>query len=222
MAMTAADARLLVEAEARSPAFILPGHVLRFSKPHRRIADIIRSGEIGKVLSLTARRHRDDSHARRYPDIDPILMTMVHDIDLALWITGVAAREIFTLRNPPESQRSQTVVSACDRNGAAWTLMTAWTFALDAAPPDRLDIVGERGGVDFEAGAYLRQYGTKMREIDLRSEPPDDPLLGELAYFVECIRSTQRPRVVTAADALSGLMIVEAALASLRKGGMSI
>ncbi len=220
IAMTAADARMLIETEARSSAFILPGHVLRFSEPHRRIADIIRAGEIGKVLSLTARRHRDDSHALRYPDIDPILMTMVHDIDLALWMAGVPARDVFALRHPAGEPRSQTVVSARDRNGAAWTLMTAWTYALDAAPPDRLDIVGEHGGVDFETGAYLRQYGAKMREIDLRSEPPDDPLLAEVAYFVDCIRGGRCPDVVTAADALSGLMIAEAALASLRDGGI--
>ncbi|MGE0005229.1 MAG: Gfo/Idh/MocA family protein [Parvibaculaceae bacterium] len=220
IAMTAAEAGLLVETEARCPAFILPGHVLRFSKPHRMIADIVGSGEIGRVLSLTARRHRDDSHALRYRDIDPVMMTMIHDIDLALWMANAPAAEILALRSPAGEQRAQTVVSARDRNGAAWTLATSWTFATDAAPPDRLDIVGERGGIDFETGAYLRQYGRKTRETDLSAEAPDDPLHAEVAYFVGCIRSGRRPETVTAADAQSGLVIAEAALASLRQGAV--
>lgn len=220
MAMTAADAAALAGLKAPDPAFILPGHVLRFSKPHRIIADIVRSGEIGRLLSLTARRHRDDSHALRYPDIDPIMMTMIHDIDLALWMARSPALEVLALRDPAGEQRSHTVVTARDRNGAAWTLATAWTFALDAAPPDRLEIVGERGGIDFETGAFLRQYGARIREIDLHLSAPDDPLHSEVAYFVDCIRSGRRPQAVTAADAHSGLLIAEAALASLRMGGV--
>ncbi|MGE0237828.1 MAG: Gfo/Idh/MocA family protein [Parvibaculaceae bacterium] len=220
MAMTAAEAGLLVGKDAAGPAFILPGHVLRFSKPHRMIADIVGSGEIGRVLSLTARRHRDDSHALRYPDIDPIMMTMIHDIDLALWMAGVPAAEVLALRSPAGEQRAQTMVTARDRNGAAWTLATSWTFALDAAPPDRLEIVGERGGIDFETGAYLRQYGAKRREIDLLIEAQDDPLHTEVGYFVDCIRGSRRPAAVTAADAQAGLTIAEAALASLRQGGI--
>ncbi|WP_119269195.1 Gfo/Idh/MocA family protein [Taklimakanibacter deserti] len=220
MAMTAAEAATLVEREALSQAFILPGHVLRFSKPHRLIADIVGSGGIGRLLSLTARRYRDDSHALRYPDIDPIMMTMIHDIDLALWMAGAPVHEVLALRNPAHEQRAQTVVTARDRNGAAWTLATAWTFALDAAPPDRLEIVGERGGIDFETGAYLRQYGAKVREIDLAREEPDDPLYTEVAYFADRIRSGRPPETVTAKDAHAGLLIAEAALASLSQGGI--
>lgn len=218
--MTAAEADILAEMDARGPGFVLPGHVLRFSKPHRMIADIVHSGEIGRVLSLSARRYRDDSHAVRYPDIDPVMMTMIHDIDLALWMAGTLPREILALRSPADEQRSQTLVSARDRNGAAWTLATAWTFAADAAPPDRLEIVGERGGVDFETGSVLRQYGPKTREIDLAKSGPDDPLHSEVSYFVDCIRSGRRPEVVTSRDAHAGLMIAEAALASLRAGGI--
>lgn len=218
--MIAAEAAILAEMDVRGPGFVLPGHVLRFSKPHRMIADIVHSGEIGRVLSLSARRYRDDSHAVRYPDIDPVMMTMIHDIDLALWMAGTSVREVLALRSPSNEQRSQTLVSACDRNGAAWTLATAWTFATDATPPDRLEIVGERGGIDFETGAFLRQYGPRIREIDLAKAEPDDPLHSEVSYFVDCIRSGRRPEVVTPQDAHAGLMIAEAALASLRAGGI--
>lgn len=216
MAMTPAEARTLVEADARGPGFVMPGHVLRFSAPHRRIAEIIRSGEIGRVLSIAARRHRDDSHAVRYPDIDPVMMTMIHDIDLALWLTGAEASAVQALRSPEGAQRSQTLVTAKGDKGALWSLATSWTYPGEAAP-DRIEIVAERGGIDFETGAYIRQYGDKSRNIDLTGQGPDDSLFNEVTYFVGCIRSGARPSIVTSRDALAGLKIAQAALASLGK-----
>lgn len=216
MAMTPAEALSLVEADAQGPGFVLPGHVLRFSAPHRRIAEIIRSGEIGRVLSIGARRHRDDSHAVRYPDIDPVMMTMIHDIDLALWLTGAEASHVQALRSPDGAQRSQTLLTAKGGKGALWSLATSWTYPGEAAP-DRIEIVGERGGIDFETGAYIRQYGDKPRDIDLTGQGPDDSLFNEVSHFVSCIRSRARSSIVTARDALAGLKIAEAALISLGK-----
>ncbi len=217
VAMTAAEAALLAEADAKGPGFVLPGHVLRFSQPHRMIADIVTSGAIGRVLSFSSRRQRDDSHALRYRDIDPILMTMIHDTDLALWMTGASVSEVLAQRNPEFEQRSHTLMTARGLSGASWALTTAWTFPGEAPPPDRVEIVGDKGGIDFEAGAYLRQYGAGSRTIDLKGKA-DDSLFTEDSYFVACIRKSERPRVVTTADAHAGLRIAEAAIVSLQRG----
>lgn len=220
MAMTAADAASLVETDRGGAGFILPGHVLRFSHPHRMIADIVKSGEIGRVLSLSARRYRDDSHAARYKDIDPIMMTMIHDIDLALWMTRASVTEVLARRSPAqEPQRSHTLMTAHGTEGASWSVATAWTYPGEAAP-DRLEIVGERGGIDFEAGAFLRQYGAVSRNFDHAAQAPDDSLFTEVSYFVHCIRTGKRPEIVTPCDARTGLLIAEAAIASLQKGGI--
>src|SRR3546814_2107408 len=66
----------LAEVAERNGAFVLPGHVLRFSKDHRQLVDIIRSGQIGVPRYVNSRRYRDDSHAVRYRDVDPVLMTV--------------------------------------------------------------------------------------------------------------------------------------------------
>jgi predicted dehydrogenase len=220
VAMTTAEAALLAEADARGPGFVLPGHVLRFSQPHRTIAGIVTSGAIGRVLSFASRRYRDDSHARRYADIDPIMMTMIHDIDLGLWMTGASVSEVLALRRPHDRQhRSHTLMTADGRNGASWSLTTAWTFPGETPPPDRIEIVGDDGGIDFETGAFLRQYGAAPRTIDLAGQA-DESLFTEDSYFVDCIRKRERPRIVTSGDAHAGLGIAEAAMASLRLGGV--
>ncbi len=217
VAMTAADAVRLLAAEAASPGFGLPGHVLRFSAPHRTLVEIVRSGAIGDILAVVSRRHRDDSHAVRYTDVDPVLMTMIHDIDLAIWITGAAAAGVYAVRRPAGEQRSDTMMMASDTRGASWHLSTSWTYPAPDVPPDRLEVVGTRGGVELEVGSHLRQYGAISRTIDLRSAP-DDMLPAELAYFVGCIRDGGRPEAVTLGDAWRGLAAAEAVMASLRSG----
>src|SRR5690606_15988298 len=127
VAMTAAEAETLAPLAATSRGFLLPGHILRFSAIHRAFVDIARSPEIGPILSMTARRHRDDSHAARYAD-DPVLMTMIHDIDLALWITGAGVGDVLAFRRPEGQRRSETLMTAVGAAGAVWRLATAWTF----------------------------------------------------------------------------------------------
>jgi len=217
VALTVEDARSLESAEAASPAFVLPGHILRFSDAHRRFVRIARSDAVGPILSVTARRHRDDSHAVRYPDIDPVLMTMIHDIDLSLWITDAMADEVVAFRRPPDEQRSATVMLATDSRGAVWRLATAWTFPGEA-PPDCIEVIGERGSVELEVGAHIRQYGSVTRKIDLDSPALADPLRAELSYFIHCIRSAERPEVVTLRDAVAGLRIADATISALRTG----
>ena len=78
----------LLAAARSSKGFIMPGHVLRFSQDHVRMVETIRSGRIGEVIYLNPRRYRDDSHAVLYPNDDPVLMTLIHDIDVTQWVTG--------------------------------------------------------------------------------------------------------------------------------------
>lgn len=212
------DAEALIEAERDSMGFVLPGHVLRFSAPYRTVVDIARSGDIGPVLSVTGRNHRDDSHAIRYPDIDPVLMTMVHDIDLAIWITGAELASVLAIRRPEGTARSETLITGTDTRGCMWHISNAWTYPTLDAPPDRVEIVGERGSVEMELDACIRVFGAKRRMIDLRKEPEDDMLRTEISHFAACIRSGKRPDVVTLQDARSGLAAVDAILESLKSG----
>jgi predicted dehydrogenase len=202
-------------AEASRHGIVLPGHVLRFSEHHRMLHEILQSSAIGRILAVVARRHRDDSHAVRYADVDPVLMTMIHDIDLALWFAGAPAESMYAVRRPDSGSRSDTIALATGRNGVSWSLSTAWTYPTLRTPPDRIEVIGEQGSVELEAGSHIAIYGAQPRVIDLKSIP-EAPLAAELAYFVQCIRSRNKPTRVTAADAFEGLCAADAVLASLK------
>lgn len=217
--MNAAEVATLLAAEARSTGFVLPGHILRFWQPYRQMAEIVRSGALGPVLAVSGRKHRDEAHAARYPDTDPVLMTMIHDIDLMLWITGSVLETVFAARNPADSFRSVTLVSGRDSGGALWSLSNAWILARDC-PPDQVEIVCARGAVRLEVGVAVRVLGPEPQTIDISTATEDDMLDAELAHFLGGIRAGAHPGVVTLADARNGLAIADAIARSLRSGAI--
>lgn len=218
--LSSADAGVLMEAERNSRAFVLPGHILRFSAPYRTVVDITKSGDIGRVLSVSMRNHRDETHAVRYPDIDPVLMTMVHNIDLAMWITGARLASVLAIRRPEGTARSETLITGTDTGGSMWHISNAWTYPTLQTPPDRVEVIGDRGAIEMELGSHICVFGSKPRDINLRGEPEDDMLSSEISYFAGCIEDDQKPKVVTLEDARGGLIATDAILESLRTGNV--
>jgi predicted dehydrogenase len=216
--MKVAEADELIAAEKASRGFVLPGHVLRFSAQYREALAIVRSGEIGDMVSVSTRRHRDDSHARRYPDVDPVLMTMIHDIDVAVWFTGAGIGSVLALRQPAGSFRSETMATGAGEQSVAWHLTSAWTFPTTETPPDRLEVIGTRGSVELEFGQRIRVFGATPRVVDLKSAPPDDELRTELATFADGIRAGAHPGGATLEEARLGLAAADAIIRSVASG----
>jgi predicted dehydrogenase len=208
-----AAAPLLAVAKG-STGFVLPGHVLRFSTDHLRLVEIVRSGRIGKVTYVNSRRYRDDSHALRYPNDDPILMTLIHDIDLAQWVTRSQFRSVLARRSEGQGFRSMTALSATTATGIICDLRTAWTFTAGDLPADRWEVVGEAGSVELLAGQALHVYAEGRRMDDLPTAE-DDPLRNEQDHFLACVRDRSRAPALDLSEAIAGLKLAAAAIESL-------
>jgi predicted dehydrogenase len=217
IAPSANSAVPLLEAVRSSAGFIMPGHVLRFSQDHVRMVETVRSGRIGEVIYVNSRRYRDDSHAVRYPDDDPVLMTLIHDIDIAQWVTGSDFHSIVARRSEGVGYRSMTAVSATSATGVICDLRTAWTFSDGEAPPDRVEVVGNRGSVELTVGAGLDVYAEGQR-ARYPAATADDPLRNEQDHFLACVRDRSMAPALTLSQALVGLKLADAAIESLRRG----
>src|SRR5258708_17892257 len=217
VAPSASAAVPLLAAERKSAGFVLPGHVLRFSQDHIRMIEIIRSGGIGEVIYVNSRRYRDDEHAVRYPHTDPVLMTLIHDIDLAQWITGSDFRSGLARRSCGPGYRSMTAVSATTVTGLTCDLRTAWTFAGGDLPPDRVEVVGDRGSVELFVGHALHVYAEGQLATYPEAEA-DDPLRNEQDHFLSCVRDRLQAPALNLEQALAGLRLADAPLDSLRLG----
>ncbi|MFI0842538.1 Gfo/Idh/MocA family protein [Mesorhizobium sp. IMUNJ 23232] len=213
VALDAATMRRLCGVAAASETFLQPGHILRFSAGHRQLLDILRQGEIGELLNFTSRRYRDASHAVRYTDIDPVLMTMIHDIDLALWFDGGSAVSAHAARRPEATNRSLTTAQVESSTGVLWQISTAWLHSGPECPPDHVEIVGSRGSAELVVGSHIDVFGPARRHIDISAA--DDPLRTELDCFLTGIDARESLAPVTPEDALNGLLAAEMILHAL-------
>lgn len=213
VALTVAEAEKMLGLERDSTAFVQPGHVLRFSAAHRQLADIVQRGEIGVPVSITSRRYRDASHAERYADIDQVLMTMVHDIDLAIWLSGASPVAAQAVRRADAGRGAVTDATVSDSLGGRWHLSTAWTFPAESVPADRIEVLGTRGAAELEVGRPLRVAGDKTYELEVDAH--DDPIKAELECFVAGIEAGRNLAQVSLIDARDGLRAAEMILDAL-------
>ncbi len=215
VAPSARSAAPLVAAARSSAGFVMPGHVLRFSQDHVRMVETVRSGRIDEVIYVNSRRYRDDTHAIRYPDTDPVLMTLIHDIDIAQWVTSSDFHSIVARRSQGPGYRSLTAVSATTATGVICDLRTAWTFTDGEMPPDRVEVVGDRGSVELTVGAGVEVYA-EGRRTSYPASAADDPLRNEHDHFLACVRGRSPTPAFTLSQALVGLKLADAAIESLR------
>ena len=224
VALTVSEAEELLAAESRSTGFVVPAHISRFAAAYANLRSCVTRGELGTVLALSAERHRDRSHLENYGDVHPVLMTMVHDIDLALWITGchpvrVVARERRLATSRPPSFVTAQVET---REGQLWSLSQSWLVPDDAFLPDRLRVFGDAGIGQVEIGASLGL----LREAPGLAPPYPEALYAalreEVAHFCGCVRSGSRSTVVSLSDAVEGIRVAEAVILSAASGGIPV
>ena len=205
---------------------ILPGHVLRFEPVHRRLHELVRSGAIGEVVAISASRSRASWHVDRYPDVHPALLTAIHDIDLAVWMSGttavsVSANEVHAAGAPNPDVVFAQVITA---NGSIFSIRTAWTLPATEGPSDLLEVFGTTGLATITVDATGTTLTLPAPGHQVLHVPPQQTpgLAAEIDYFLELIRERRAPTVVTLQEAAHVVSIAQAMIESGRGGGRTV
>jgi predicted dehydrogenase len=226
VAMSSAEVGELTAAAAATDAFVVPAHILRFTAPYVALRARIRGGAIGDVIGVSAVRDRTRSHERMFPGLHPALMTMIHDIDLAVWVTGSRAVRVSSLGRgavgdgPPLLAWAH--VEAAD--GSVWSLRTAWVLPDGASIADRIEVYGTAGAAVLELEPTVTVLGHRVEAVDHELTPDSVPggIDAEVAHFCDCVRAGRASDVVTLAEAEHGIRVAEAIVASAGAGGAPI
>ena len=169
----------------------------------------VRAGSVGQVLGISTVRDRSRDHEWLFPDLHPALMTTIHDIDLALWITGSQAVRVTAHERGARDGTSPLLVWAHVEaaDGGVWSLRVSWLLSDGTPTADRLEVYGTQG----------------VASLDLTGadDATDAAVDAEIAHFCACLRTGAEPSV-TLADAAHGVHIAEAIIASAAAGGTPI
>jgi predicted dehydrogenase len=204
VATSSHQVRAIETAAVESTAFVMPAHILRFAAPYASVRARVADGAIGRLLAIDSNRDRSRDHLQLYPDVHPALMTLIHDVDLALWISGAPALRVSAYQRGDAPALVWAHVEAAD--GSLWSLRTSWLLPTDASFSDRLEVHGSDGA----------------EVLELTADTHAGALDAEVAHFCSCIRRGATSDVITLTDAAHGIRIAEAIISSAAAGGIQV
>ena len=225
MALTSAEARKIADAAAAAKGLFMPAMCMRFWAEWAWLRAAVEEQRYGKVKSAVFRRlgvvpqgwFRNGKLSG-----GGIVDLHIHDVDFAYNLFGVPASVYANGYVGPTGEIDHVVAQYRYESGAAAGATVAaeggWTQADGFGFRMQYLVNFEQATADFDIG----RKPTLQLHKDGRSEPVEtsgrDGYVGELTYFLECVRAGQRPTTVTAEDAVAGLKIVEAEKRSIASG----
>ncbi|MEM9223074.1 MAG: Gfo/Idh/MocA family oxidoreductase [Pseudomonadota bacterium] len=234
----------VVEAAEAARIPVLCGHHRRHNPLIVAAKERIAAGDLGTVVSVHASAWLKkpasyfEAEWRTKPGGGPIMINLIHDIDLmrhlAGEITAVAAMETNVVRGNPVEDAAAILVRF--ESGAVGTLSVTdtvpapWSWELTAGENPaypKTDAVcymigGTRGALELPAAALWRHedggsWWTPMTRTSLLRDTHNDPLVAQMKHFAAVVRGEETPRV-TGLDGLKAVAIVEAIRNAARSG----
>lgn len=204
------SAETLKAAVASSTSWVMPGHILRFSAPHAELSARVQQGEVGALRSLSFRRHRPSDHLTLFPQVHPVFMTMIHDIDLAMWLTGETLTDIAAWQITEAGAPQPHTVSAQARtaSGVRLSFDVSWTLGPSQIVPDAVDMIGAAGMLALSQQPRVNALSGAVDD-HLTPSHPYGALAAEQAVFLRAVRRGTAPTEITLDEALHGIEIAQ-------------
>jgi UDP-N-acetylglucosamine 3-dehydrogenase len=239
LATTAAEGEAIAAAAEAAGVFLQLGFICRFDIQHALLKREVDSGRFGDLITVRVKRNCSRAWMDVYGDrAHSVYETVIHDFDLILWLTGSRAKSVYAVeRNVSGHVFPDAVVALLQmESGTIVTIETSW-FVPDRAPANTLTdtwfgtIDAEIAIVGAKQSAELRILNSSLTiwtdEVTKHPEAGLWPELhGQIAgalreedmHFIECVRTGTTSTVTSVADAVEGLRIAEAIIASAAAG----
>lgn len=232
MAGSLAECDAMIEAARRTGRILMVGHICRFNPRYAIARQQIAAGEIGRILSMHARRNIPAARSRTVLEkIGPLLGDGIHDTDLMRWFTGEEIASAFAMTHAPRKLKNPDIGWAMYRfaSGAIGVIENVW--CLPEGTPFRIheqfEVIGERGAIYIQ-GADQNLIVHSAGRVDCPDTlywptmhgRPAGALVEEMAAFVRAVQSGEPCPVVSLGDARSAVAAVLAAEKSAASGAV--
>jgi predicted dehydrogenase len=240
-----AAAEALVDAAERSRVALLTGHHRRHNPMIRRAKAEIDSGRLGQIVSVHGMfwviKPDDyfDVAWRREKGAGPILLNLIHDVDLMRYLCGdiVAVQAAQSNRLRGNEVEETAVILLNFASGALGTVNVSDTIQ---APWSWEFSTGENPAYSHTQESCYQIGGTRaslaIPQLDLWHHPkeaswwapiererlsyvPEDPLGRQVANFCAVIRGTDEP-VVSGREGLETLRVIDAIKRAAESGAL--
>lgn len=246
LADSVAEAQQLVDAQARSGVQVLVGHHRRHNPINQQARDTITSGKLGRLVGANAMacfykpQGYFDLAWRREPGGGPVLINLIHEIDMLRFLCGEITQVQALSSNAVRGFAVEDTAAALLRfeNGALGTLLLSdtavapWCWDFCAGEQDQyprqdvnaLFIAGTQGSLSLPDLSLWRYEGERHWHHPITREQRTalkaDPYTRQLLHFAAVIRGEATPLC----SALDGLRTLQAtrAVIDAAAGGQSV
>jgi predicted dehydrogenase len=220
-----AEVRTMIEAARSSGVILMPGHICRFEVRYALVKEQLEKGQLGRVVSIQARRNRTKENRRLYARTHPVFAAGIHDVDLLLWYANSPVKRVWGYHRNVMGNPTPDVFWGIVEfdNGILGSLECNWMTpnAAGVANDDLLQVITDRGiaRVDFVNCGFALWKETGAEIPDSCFAPRirgrvEGALAAELAYFISCAASGRQPQAVTAQDGLESIRVARALIES--------
>lgn len=211
---------------------LLVGHLLRFDPRYQAARRALRSGRIGDIVHLKARRNSAIGAAARYRNTTSLVWHLgVHDIDLMQWFTGRRITEVtahgVSKRLAEFGHYDSVLALGRFDDGTPFTMELSWVLPAHAGPglDAGLDLLGTAGRIEvhgLDQGLRVSDeaslsYPDTTRWVEYDDGTAGGILLAEIAHFVRAVREGL-PVDVPVGDAVAAVRVAHAIELALRSG----
>ncbi len=223
MASSSEECRKLAELAESSEGFLMVGHICRFDPRVTLAKEAIKSGRIGRIVSMHARRNLPKAPGSiRLDKVSPLIGDGIHDADLMLWFMDRSPTEIYGRNVRVENFTYPDLGWAMLHFGddAVGVVETIWCLpentptTIDA----RFEVIGTEGTISIDAAntglSILDSKGSKMSDTVYwpnQHGKQIGALSNELGYFADCVREGKSPDVITPLEAARAFAAMETA-----------
>lgn len=233
IASTLDDALAILAAVRSSPGMLMPGHILRFDPKYAALRMRAASGDLGRLVALTARRNRPQSLIKGYSRVHPALVTTIHDIDIMLWITGRDVHRVYAVdRLADRDDGAHGLWGLLEFEGdTVGAIETSWLIpdAAGLTTDDAFQATGLEGSARIQLDTPgLRIWHSQGTDVpDVSYEPPlhggiTGALRDELAHFAGCALQGTSSSIVSPEDGVQALAVVLALIESAKQGRAAV
>lgn len=235
VAESAERAQHLVDAANRHGVPVLVGHHRRHNALTAAAKKLIDSGELGNIVAVSAhwilQKPNDyfDVSWRREPGAGPLLVNLVHDIDLLRYLLGEIDKVQAMTSNSTRGFANEdsavvnlrfasgalgsAVLSDCGVSPWSWEMNSAENEVYAHAPENCYLISGSKGALAIPQMRWWRYGEQSGWHAPLLQETLNieaiDPFILQLRHFLQVIRGEVAP-IIDANDALKSLKVIDA------------
>lgn len=210
------DAGLMIAAARESRGKFMVAHICRFMPQYYRAKELIDAGKLGRISLIQTQRNNHYSTLAPGKKKNPMRETAIHDIDLALWMSGgkLESSSGFRKYNNSDKEADSCIATAKLDNGVICSFSSSW-LRRDAQPAGvdaKMDIIGTKGELHIKMPPDNLVFIDDNEHSHFNPETSLSPvtirqtaLAGEIEYFLRCVMHDEAPDVITPEEALESL-----------------